>query len=89
MNTTGIGPRSWKTLPCERLAMGILLTLALQAGEIDAAYGLPYISYPLFENEDYVFTSTAHQSCVLWYHEYAKRKDAGSRHSSGECYGNR
>ena len=39
--------------------MGDTLTLALQAGEIDAAYGLPYISYPLFENEDYVFTSTA------------------------------
>ena len=38
---------------------GDTLTLALQAGEIDAAYGLPYISYPLFENEDYVFTSTA------------------------------
>ena len=28
---------------------GDTLTAALQAGEIDAAYGLPYASYPLFE----------------------------------------
>ena len=25
------------------------LTMALQSGEIDAAYGLPYTSYPLFQ----------------------------------------
>lgn len=35
---------------------GDTLTIALQSGEIDAAYGMPYISYPLFENEDYTFT---------------------------------
>ena len=38
---------------------GDTLTLALQAGEIDAAYGLPYASYPLFENDDYTFSSTS------------------------------
>ena len=38
---------------------GDTLTMALQAGEIDAAYGMPYASYPLFENEDYTFSSTA------------------------------
>lgn len=38
---------------------GDTLTMALQAGEVDAAYGMPYVSYPLFENEDYTFTSTA------------------------------
>ena len=27
--------------------------------EIDAAYGMPYASYPLFENEDYTFSSCA------------------------------
>ena len=41
------------------LSDGDTLTMALRAGEIDAAYGLPYASYPLFENEDYVFTSCA------------------------------
>ena len=30
---------------------GDTLTMARQSGEIDAAYGLPYASYPLFENE--------------------------------------
>lgn len=38
---------------------GDTLTLALQSGEIDAAYGMPYASYPLFENDDYEFTSNA------------------------------
>lgn len=38
---------------------GDTLTMALQSGEIDAAYGMPYASYPLFENDDYTFTSCA------------------------------
>ena len=38
---------------------GDTLTMALQSGEIDAAYGMPYASYPLFENENYIFSSTA------------------------------
>ena len=38
---------------------GDTLALALQNGDIDAAYGMAYASYPLFENDDYVFTSTA------------------------------
>ena len=37
---------------------GDTLTMALQTGEIDAAYGLPYASYPLFENENYTISST-------------------------------
>lgn len=37
---------------------GDTLTMALQSGEIDAAYGLPYSSYPLFDNEGYVRSST-------------------------------
>ncbi len=36
---------------------GDTLTMALQAGEIDVAYGMPYASYPLFENENYRFAS--------------------------------
>ena len=38
---------------------GDTLTMALQSGEIDAAYGLPYASYPLFENENYTISSAA------------------------------
>lgn len=37
---------------------GDTLALALQSGEIDAAYGMAYASYPLFENDNYTFTST-------------------------------
>ncbi|MGI6011542.1 MAG: ABC transporter substrate-binding protein [Ruminococcus sp.] len=38
---------------------GDTLTMALQSGEIDAAYGMPYASYPLFENDGYTFSSSA------------------------------
>lgn len=38
---------------------GDTLTMALQSGEIDAAYGMPYASYPLFENDAYTFSSCA------------------------------
>lgn len=37
---------------------GDTLAMALQAGEVDAAYGIPYASYPLFQNENYVISST-------------------------------
>lgn len=37
---------------------GDTLALALQSGEIDAAYGMAYASYPLFENANYTFSST-------------------------------
>ena len=38
---------------------GDTLTMALQSGEIDAAYGMPYASYPLFENDSYTISSCA------------------------------
>ncbi len=38
---------------------GDTLALALQSGEIDAAYGMAYKSYPLFTNDNYTFSSTA------------------------------
>ena len=38
---------------------GDTLAMALQSGEIDAAYGLPYASYPLFRNEGYTFSGCA------------------------------
>lgn len=37
---------------------GDTLALALQSGEIDAAYGMAYASYPLFENDNYTFSGT-------------------------------
>ena len=37
---------------------GDTLTMALQSGAIDAAYGLPYASYPLFENDGFEYTGT-------------------------------
>ncbi len=38
---------------------GDTLTMALQSGEIDATYGMPYASYPLFQNDGYTFSSCA------------------------------
>ncbi|QFJ54680.1 ABC transporter substrate-binding protein [Pseudobutyrivibrio xylanivorans] len=38
---------------------GDTLALALQNGDIDAAYGMAYASYPIFENDAYTFSSTA------------------------------
>lgn len=38
---------------------GNTLAMALQTGEIDAAYGMPYASYPLFENDAYHFSACA------------------------------
>lgn len=37
---------------------GDTMTMALQSGELDAAYGLPYASLPLFENGPYTISST-------------------------------
>ena len=37
--------------------------MALQSGEIDAAYGMAYASYPLFENDNYKFTSIQTSRC--------------------------
>ena len=42
---------------------GDTLALALQSGEINAAYGMAYASYPLFENDDYKFTSIQTSRC--------------------------
>ncbi|MCR5090474.1 MAG: ABC transporter substrate-binding protein [Oscillospiraceae bacterium] len=39
------------------LSNGDTLSAALQAGDIDAAYGMAYEAYPNFENENYQFSS--------------------------------
>ncbi len=37
---------------------GDTLAMALQGGEINMAYGMAYASYPLFENDNFTFSST-------------------------------
>lgn len=36
---------------------GDTMTMAMQSGELDAAYGLPYASLPLFAQEPYTISS--------------------------------
>lgn len=42
---------------------GDTLALALQSGEIDAAYGMAYSSYPMFENDDFKFSGIQTSRC--------------------------
>ena len=44
-------------LTIRTISDGNTLAMALQAGEIDAAYGMAYESYPLFENDNYRFSA--------------------------------
>ncbi len=45
------------TIYVKTISDGDTLTMALQAGELDGAYGLPYSSLPLFENDAYQISS--------------------------------
>lgn len=45
------------TIYVKTITDGDTMTMALQSGELDAAYGLPYASLPLFENESYSISS--------------------------------
>lgn len=53
------GEPGFDEITVRTISDGDTLTMALQSGEIDAAYGMPYASYPLFENENYTFSSCA------------------------------
>ena len=44
-------------LTIKTISNGDTLSSALQAGDIDAAYGMAYEAYPNFENDDYQFSS--------------------------------
>lgn len=44
------------TIVVQNISDGDTLTAALQTGEIDVAYGIPYLNYPLFENNEYTFS---------------------------------
>ena len=46
-------------LTIRTISDGDTLAMALQSGEIDAAYGMAYESYPLFENDKYQFSQIA------------------------------
>lgn len=45
------------TIYVQTITDGDTMTMAMQSGELDAAYGLPYASLPLFENESYTISS--------------------------------
>ena len=53
------GEPGYDEITVRTISDGDTLTMALQSGEIDAAYGMPYASYPLFENEEYTISSCA------------------------------
>ncbi|MDO4616148.1 MAG: ABC transporter substrate-binding protein [Lachnospiraceae bacterium] len=44
---------------------GNTLANALQSGEVQAAYGMAYESYPLFENDNYQFSQIATSRCFF------------------------
>lgn len=46
-------------LTIRTISDGNTLAMALQSGEIDAAYGMAYESYPLFDNDEYTFSQIA------------------------------
>lgn len=46
-------------LTIRTISDGNTLAMALQSGEIDAAYGMAYESYPLFEGDEYTFSQIA------------------------------
>ena len=66
---------------------GDTLTMALQSGEIDGAYGMPYASYPIFQKGGYTFTSTPHEPHVLCAYELQEPDCAGSCRTQGDCNG--
>ncbi|MDO4260819.1 MAG: ABC transporter substrate-binding protein [Eubacteriales bacterium] len=45
------------TIYVQTISDGDTMTMAMQSGELDAAYGLPYASLPLFEGEPYTISS--------------------------------
>ena len=53
------GDPGFDEITVRTISDGDTLTMALQSGEIDGAYGMPYASYPLFENDNYTFSSCA------------------------------
>ena len=54
-------------LTIRTISNGNTLAAALQSGEIDAAYGMAYESYPLFQNEKYRFSQVAtSRAFFLW-----------------------
>jgi len=51
------GTPKLEELTIRTISDGNTLAMALQAGEIDAAYGMAYESYPLFENGNFQFSA--------------------------------
>ncbi len=54
-------------LTIKAISNGNTLSAALQSGEIDAAYGMAYESYPLFQNDKYRFSQfSTSRAFFLW-----------------------
>lgn len=45
------------TIYVQTITDGDTMTMAMQSGELDGAYGLPYASLPLFQNDSYTISS--------------------------------
>lgn len=52
------GTAGFESIDVLTISDGDTLAFALQSGEIDAAYGLPYASHPLFPQDRFTHTST-------------------------------
>lgn len=53
------GDAGFDSIKVLTISDGDTLAMALQSGEIDGAYGMAYVSYPLFQNDAYTFSSVA------------------------------
>lgn len=53
------------TIYVKTITDGDTMTMAMQSGELDAAYGLPYASLPLFNNESYTISSCETSRCFF------------------------
>ncbi len=61
------GTPKLEELTIRAISNGNTLSAALQSGEIDAAYGMAYESYPLFQNDRYRFSKVAtSRAFFLW-----------------------
>ena len=65
---------------------GDTLTMALQSGEIDGAYGMPYASYPIFQRAA-IPLRAPHEPHVLCAYELQEPDCEGSCRTQGDCNG--
>ena len=54
------------TIHVKTISDGDTMTMAMQSGELDAAYGLPYASLPLFSGDSYTISSVETSRSFFW-----------------------